>query len=358
VNKFTITIQTLTPLWTGDVKRKCDTLKLTGLLGSLRWWFEALVRSIGYKACDSTGEKCELKLEKPTDLQDIMQKLCPACFLFGTTGWKKRFWVEEKKKELMEIPLIVFGTRKKRKGKYLSRTCRGIQGEIELYVHFNNSKKIYNFLLLETIKVVSQWGMLGAQIAQGNGTIFSKIHPQYTIHSFESLPKTRFQRHCENCPDFRNFKFLKFQITFKNDIKGIAKFIWRKNNDDNRKLSGNIKKLWENFGFLPIAFHLRDLLRQNLWRNNKDRRHKMLGKMGFGSRVFVSHAYKISDNTVEIRIFGYDFQKNEWENIKTSISNVSLLNQFLVNNNPLVAGVNIELETTGKEIIKSFLRSE
>lgn len=36
-------LKALTPIWTGDVNQKGDRLIPTGLMGSLRWWFEVLV---------------------------------------------------------------------------------------------------------------------------------------------------------------------------------------------------------------------------------------------------------------------------------------------------------------------------
>jgi len=33
-----LTIETLTPLWTGGVDGRADRIHETGILGSLRWW--------------------------------------------------------------------------------------------------------------------------------------------------------------------------------------------------------------------------------------------------------------------------------------------------------------------------------
>lgn len=80
-NSLRITLRTLTPLWTGGVDRTCDRLHETGLIGSLRWWYEVLVRGLGGYACDPTGEdRC------PDD-----GKHCVACELFGCTGWARKF---------------------------------------------------------------------------------------------------------------------------------------------------------------------------------------------------------------------------------------------------------------------------
>jgi len=77
-----IRLKTLTPLWTGGVDQRPDRLHETGLIGSLRWWYEALVRGLGGCACDPTGDdRCP----------DKDSKHCAACELFGCTGWARKF---------------------------------------------------------------------------------------------------------------------------------------------------------------------------------------------------------------------------------------------------------------------------
>lgn len=79
---LTIKLKTLTPLWTGGVDQTCDRLHETGLIGSLRWWYEALVRGLGGPACDPTDDdRCSAD----------DGKRCVACDLFGCTGWGRKF---------------------------------------------------------------------------------------------------------------------------------------------------------------------------------------------------------------------------------------------------------------------------
>ncbi len=75
-------LKALTDLWTGDIKGKPDRLITTGLLGSIRWWFEVLVRGLGGSACDPTQTKCEDRNH------------CVVCELFGCTGWARKFRFE------------------------------------------------------------------------------------------------------------------------------------------------------------------------------------------------------------------------------------------------------------------------
>ena len=71
-----------TDLWTGDADRKGGHLITTGLLGSIRWWFEVLVRGLKGNACDPTRKQCEGRNH------------CVICELFGCTGWARKFRFE------------------------------------------------------------------------------------------------------------------------------------------------------------------------------------------------------------------------------------------------------------------------
>jgi CRISPR-associated protein Cmr1 len=78
----------LTPIWTGDAEGISGSLRITGLMGSLRWWFEGIVRALGRRACDPTEEACQYD---PDPKKDPFHGLCPACWFFGATGWARRF---------------------------------------------------------------------------------------------------------------------------------------------------------------------------------------------------------------------------------------------------------------------------
>jgi len=89
----TYQLRALTDLWTGSVtleerngqikeKTGPDRLITTGLIGSIRWWFEVLVRGLGGSACDPTDTKCEDRNH------------CVVCELFGCTGWARKFRFE------------------------------------------------------------------------------------------------------------------------------------------------------------------------------------------------------------------------------------------------------------------------
>ncbi len=100
--------KTLTPLWTGGADKKVDRIHETGIIGSMRWWYEVLVRGVGGRVCspDSDGEKnkrnkCDFNAEGYRKSQAGEERprlreagLCDVCRLFGATGWKRRFRLE------------------------------------------------------------------------------------------------------------------------------------------------------------------------------------------------------------------------------------------------------------------------
>lgn len=90
------TIKALTDIWTGDADGKGERLITTGLLGSIRWWFEVLVRGLGGSACDPSLEdrknyprssRCPAQVNERT--KDGHH--CVVCELFGCTGWARKF---------------------------------------------------------------------------------------------------------------------------------------------------------------------------------------------------------------------------------------------------------------------------
>ena len=96
-----IKIQTLTPLWTGGLDGSMDRIHETGIIGSMRWWYEAIVRGLGGSACDPSKGKCIFNAEKYRQSKAIDERhrlrdagLCDVCQVFGATGWKRRFRIK------------------------------------------------------------------------------------------------------------------------------------------------------------------------------------------------------------------------------------------------------------------------
>jgi len=41
-----------TPIWTGDINGRSSEIKDLGIMGSLRWWYEAIIRGFDIFSCD------------------------------------------------------------------------------------------------------------------------------------------------------------------------------------------------------------------------------------------------------------------------------------------------------------------
>lgn len=116
----------VTPLWTGGASRQANRVQNTGLLGSLRWWYEVIIRGLGGWACDPTDDhhRCQLdtngfkaaleqgclhlgkgKLCPTCEAQALSANgLCAACQMFGATGWAKTMTVVLKDETTPEYP--------------------------------------------------------------------------------------------------------------------------------------------------------------------------------------------------------------------------------------------------------------
>ncbi len=109
-----------TPIWTGDTKRNPARLIPTGIMGSLRWWYEVLVRGLGGKACDPTSDvRCP----------DQNGRHCVVCELFGCTGWARETYV----RNCVKPPFH------RRAGNGGRRAGGGVLGQPEHLVHRGDS---------------------------------------------------------------------------------------------------------------------------------------------------------------------------------------------------------------------------
>ena len=113
------------------------------------------------------------------------------------------------------------------------------------------------------------------------------------------------------------------------------------------------ERAWYTYNFFPIAFHIRDAIR--LLIKDKAERHEVFGKRGKGSRVFVSHEYKINEKKVEVRIFGYGVNKEIKKKIKNNFDRQ--LKEKLFQKNEFTRKLkdcSLQKEETGEQIIREF----
>ncbi len=151
-------VQALTDIWTGSVRIKevngevkekpeGDRLATTSLLGSIRWWFEVLVRGLGGLACDPSAENGRCPDSRVKDSTKPGHH-CIVCELFGCTAWARKFRFDVLAEDSQEVQTnqIKKGTR------FILRftPLRPIQGE--------------EWVLLDlTLRLISGYGAIGGK---------------------------------------------------------------------------------------------------------------------------------------------------------------------------------------------------
>jgi CRISPR-associated protein Cmr1 len=290
-------LKTLTPLWTGgfseDNRPKMDQLYTTGLMGSLRWWYEMLVRGVGANACDPSNHLCNFDLEKYQNsnekgIQHFSEAgICASCQMFGATGWKRRFRLETSGNELKPDSKIG------QNGKVISipnagrpdskwYLYPGKEGDfsISLYGEERDINIISDLLIF-----ISRYGGLGARTQLGYGIIEPKNEININGALIEKLSEIKGSEATGNLPDIRyafwgNIKFEKdpgIEETFR--IKRDLRASFHKPGDDQNMRHDIFGKVY--IGSVP---------------NNRENR--------YGSTISMSRPYRVDDHW-EIRLWGW-----------------------------------------------------
>jgi len=177
---YSVKIKALTPIWTGDAERKNTELRETGIIGSLRWWYEALIRGLGGSACDPTDSKCEGKNH------------CDACELFGCTGWSRKFRLEVKKEEDNIITLR--------------------------FIELREVKDVEWALLNKTLEIITRYGALGGRMAKSKYGLINIV--QNDLNSF-LIDKTSLREYLRkkgsnvDNPNIKRFIFITSNLTYE-----------------------------------------------------------------------------------------------------------------------------------------------
>ncbi|SDN71628.1 CRISPR-associated protein, Cmr1 family [Desulfonauticus submarinus] len=347
-----VNFNTLTPLWTGDAWGKCDELKLTGIIGSLRWWFEALVRGMGYNACDSTRDKCQVEVKNPEDVLKIHEKICPVCYLFGTTGWKSRFSVSVIKDEsILSKPYhgrIVVNINGGKSWYYDS----GLMGEVTLKFQYDETilKETFSSILRILLYLISEYGMLGAKTSMGYGIVKFKINDNdisVTEDDWENFKdylnffdktenlKEDEKKRQKELPNIQDFFFVKFKVSgiIDNVINNVKEFF---SYQDGIIETDTINK-WKDKNWCITSPVVRKSIRKEIkkkFKGNNALRHFLMGKVAGKNTKFsaiqVSHVYK-NNNRLESRIYGW--LPNIWP-IKGKVDGIIELLTELFENSP------------------------
>ena len=282
-----IKLRTLTPLWTGGVDGTSERLHVTGIMGSLRWWYEALVRGLGGDACDPSQDGCIYDPDK------LNNGLCNVCQLFGATGWRRRFRLkvaEDNTKPAWNPPPDMLNVRPpdRTRGWYLPP---GQMGTFTL--RFDGDDEILQelaalFLFLE------RWGGLGAKPQLGYGVVEIEnrdaVRERVADWRWEAVGAENPNK--KNLPDLRHFGFFRYRFQPEKPgwwtrVPGIERVVTR------------VQFIVKRHKMVPLAPALKNEWRFHRWTGSRDDAKKIFGSLRpkrIRSKVAVSWAYPQNDS--------------------------------------------------------------
>lgn len=223
-----IRLETLTPLWTGGPRAGyVDRLHETGLLGSLRWWFEVLVRSVGGAVKPPNGSSSAvLDLEKYKNLTTRQKNdpaklkecgLCDVSLIFGATNWKRKFRLEiEDHTCEQHISNVKIDTTSGNEAQwFFNRSAR--RGNFVLNITpLTQEKALFDPAIIEgLVKFISDWGGLGARTQMGFG-IVKPVHPLDTRPLYNYLTTIREHSAPQQLASLSNMFFVRITSHEKN----------------------------------------------------------------------------------------------------------------------------------------------
>lgn len=383
-------LETLTPLWTGGVDQNCDRLHETGLIGSLRWWYEALLRGLGGEACDPTEHGCSLDDEKYRNSRAEERRrlleagVCDACQLFGCTGWARRFRlnVTDGQKLFNGRKVLIPSDRKhgsqgnQRAGGWFVFGDSRV-GEINIrpvLMGKGDLKPIQTIMAL-----IGQHASLGAKASNGYGVV-KAIDFTPDLCWLDDLPN-RVPGRGNSLPDFRDFFFARFQFQepkvtgntpWWEPIDGIRQAFAGELDDHSRpKLPQSFEKelrIVVAHNIIPLAPAIRNWLRYKWKRKPSSAEiNYIFGKAWVNaSKIMVSYAYRLEPHQWEFRIWGWlpcigKLAKRDkfLESLKTELQNSEIWTDVFGSANPAPEMVEWHAldcsQTDGRAYLKELL---
>lgn len=294
----TIRLQLVTPLWTGGVDGTSDAARTTGMVGSLRWWHEAIQRAFGHHCCDPSNHVPG----SPHRACDASAIPCTSCQTYGATGLRRSWRIELSggtpfgfTKNLNVKPR---GDQQNR-GWYLGP---GITGQVTFRIVALRRDADAGAVVLP-LMLAAEWSGLGARTQIGYGVV--RCDDRLEV---PHLPDSLDRWDSGDLPNLRDMFFAKIRFD-------VARSDWWKRVSGLAKLNGRVEE-WVASGSVPIAPAIKDWLRFG----NSDRspiqgipeRHhadflfgKVQGDDRVRSRLCISCAYPLVSPSWEFRVWGW-----------------------------------------------------
>jgi len=293
----------LTDLWTGGIdSRRSDKLHITSIKGSIRWWYEAVIRGLGYYACDPHSDSCsvnqdDIKSNEKIEPQ-IKKQICPSCYLFGCTGWSAKFnlRIKDLNNEIWREP---------------------IRARNEFVVELVEKRALESFekdLLKATMQIISQYGAVGGRTTFKPSEIphkNTKLHHQNygiirlneqvaqfpIVTSFENyLNKFKKKENISLYPDLRYFWFVQNKHINRSQHNSLV----------GRDSNGNLTRKTTKEDIWLAGFIGREKRTNLILENEKE----FAGINAASKRIFSFHGLGTAKSTE--RCFGYT-KKSEFD---------------------------------------------
>ena len=294
MGELKVEIKTLTPLWTGGIDGTMDRIHETSLIGSLRWWYEAIVRGLGGSACDPSAHTCSFDVKKYQEskafdehqrLQDA--GLCDTCQIFGATGWRRQFQLEvaEGKTQLAWQPrdrTINIRPPERARGWYL------LPGRVgTLTLKFEGEEKVISMLAC-LLLWLEKYGSIGARPQLGYGAfrilnrnkVVKKAEGwKWRILRKETQRENPSQNNKDKTPYHPNLRrFLFFRYEFAPSKPG-----WWTMVPGVGRVGSQVQPLVSSWGMVPTTPALKNQWRFHWWKKGKGSQYDEDVKEIFGA---------------------------------------------------------------------------
>lgn len=298
-----IELRMLTPLWTGGVETgKMDRIHETGIIGSLRWWYEAIVRGLGGDACDPATGKCQFNAENYKKSQSKVEHqrlrdagLCDVCQIFGATGWRRRFRLvvaDDQTHPIWSQENLMLNIRPagRTRGWYLPPGKMG-----SLILRFIGEAKEFS-MLSALFLFIEKWGSLGAKPQLGYG-VFEIINREIVLKKAQEWKWVLFSNNTSTLPDIWEFGFVKFRFQppksgWWTEIPGFS------------RVGLQVQPLVTQYSIAPVSPALKNEFRFNRWQRSWGSEREIFGSLQperRRSRLVVSWAYSVNGSHWETR---------------------------------------------------------
>ncbi|NTU54133.1 MAG: type III-B CRISPR module RAMP protein Cmr1 [Chlorobiaceae bacterium] len=285
-----IPVRTLTPIWTGGASiGKVDRLRETGIIGSMRWWYEVLVRGVGGYVSDPTSQENSgldvdafnaLSLEEQHDRLCLHDTgLCDVSRIFGTTNWKRQFRIQviDRTAHDGNVHNVSFRKDGQERKWFFPENINDKPRSGDFTISIVPLSVDFDPLVIKgLIQFIADWASLGARAQMGFGVIQPYGDRLDTRPLFEHLKGLRGTQTYAGYPSLDDFFFVRF-----------------------RKKDG--RDFVEQDPFL-LKYDLR-----NLFRDSKKIRHFVMGsisKPSYAAKIRMSRPYE-HDGVSIIRLWGW-----------------------------------------------------